>query len=102
MTEARAELNAPAKTIEELAERIFDLAGRMLKLRIEPTAAMEGYTEMGVFNRGVLTDGRSYVSAYLGASAVIDQRCAVTLSSTVSVLTDGKWVPVHTPEGKSR
>jgi len=105
VTEARAELDAPAKSLEELADRLYPLAGRTLKVslprvpRSNYDAGSKAFTVAGILDSVVLFDGAGAISVYIGAaSGNTDQRRKVGLSSTVSVLTDGGWVLVHRPK----
>ena len=99
-------LREPAQSLEELAERLYLLIGRTLRVKIRPVvnyygANENGYTIAGNLDSVVLADGnREIASIYLGSSSSnSSQQRNILLSSDIRVLTDGQWVSVHCPEG---
>jgi len=103
--EAQRKRDAAAQTVEELAERIYLLVGRVVRLEV-PRAdatrwapANRAYTAVGILDSLVFPEGLDTISVYLGASSGnVEQRRKVLLSSKVSVLTDGSWVTIHDPK----
>lgn len=96
--------DAPAQTIEELAERLYPLVGKVLRLEIDPVprgyyeSGVQGYTAVGSLDSLVLIDGANRISVYLGSSSSSTERSRkVVLSSSVFALMDGQWVTVHAP-----
>lgn len=94
---------APATSLAELAERIYPLASRILKLEVAEVFSPErvrAYTVSGILDSAVYYRGNDHIGLYIGSSSSeADQRRKVKLSTVVSVLTDGIWVPIHSPEG---
>ena len=98
---------APAKTLDDLADRLYALVGRTLKLkvkRVEGTSyagGAEGYTTSGVLDAVYFAEYSKSISVRFSAHSK-EEILSLRLTSEVSMLTDGKWIPIHTPEGGQR
>ena len=98
---------APAKTLDDLADRLYALIGRTLKLKVERiegtnyTSGTNGYTTSGVLGAVYFADYSKSVSVRFSAHSN-EETLSLRLTSEVSMLTDGKWIPIHTPEGGQR
>ena len=103
--EAARALVAPAQSIEELLDRLSVLIGRVLKVQVARVPSTDygygssAYTAIGELLALIHAEGSDRITVRIGpknGESVADRQ--LKLSSEISLLRDGLWVPIHTPE----
>jgi len=94
---------APAKTLEELADRLYGLIGRTLKLNVARvpgtnySGGSNGYTTSGVLGAVCLPENSKSIMVRFSAHSN-EETLNLKLTSEVNILADGTWTPIHRPE----
>lgn len=107
--DSQKDREAPAKSVEELVERLSVYIGRTLKVKTSMVATISnngsayGSTDVHMAI-GELTaialirKHDSVLSIQMGVKLGDKPDHIVRLNSEISVLTDGRWVPIHDPK----
>lgn len=99
--ESHEKRQAPAETIEELADRLCPLVGRVLKIQrpraenLYPNTLSAVLDAVWMVDQGLGSTLTIYIDLPLLNNA---QQIPLDLSASISLLADGLWSTVHAPK----